>query len=89
MRWTIWERFDSIPRSEITNDYYEKFIEERINEWPHFTREEIEERIFKQPGITTTEEAFSHLKEIEFNSDNAFLLRGHPKIKNLKLSKNK
>ncbi len=89
LRWKIWERFSFVTRNEIPDNYYEQFVEERINEWPHFTHDEIEERVFKQPGIVTTKEAFSHLENIEFNSDNAFLLRGHPKIKDLKLSKNK
>lgn len=83
LKWEIWEQLGHNIRENIPNDYYEKFVNERIEEWPNFTIDDINNRVFKEKGISTYDEVFEHLKHIDYNYDNAFLLNGSPKVKRL------
>lgn len=76
LRWEIWERRGMVKRDSIPDDYYDKFVGERIAEWPYFTRDVLENRIFKN-GIVTENEVFDFLnsENFEFNSNNAFLVK--------------
>ena len=64
LKWELWEKHPIESRSHIPNDYYEKFIDARIAEWPYFTREVIEGRIFKVPGVVSFEDVLAepHLR---------------------------
>lgn len=75
LKWGIWKEQGIFKREEIPNDYYQQYVETRLNEWPHFTIEEIKERIFKEEDIFEFEEVFEFLQKIEYNDNNAFLLK--------------
>jgi hypothetical protein len=83
LRWQIWENFGSVSRREIPDNYHDEFVTARIKEWPHFTQEEIESRIFRPPGIVTEKEVFGPLEKLEYGHNNAFLLKKLPKVKRL------
>lgn len=85
LKWLIWEKYGRGLRQDIPNDYHEKYVEGKIAEWPFFTKEEIEKRVFKEPGIVDSKEVFEPLLHLDYNKKNAFLLKGQPKIKKLKL----
>lgn len=74
LRWEIWEKLGVFKRSSIPDDYYDLFIEDRINEWPEFSLEDINNRVFKEKNVVDQNEVFSFMNEIEFHNDNAFLL---------------
>ena len=75
LKYDIWLKFPVESRKDIPDDYYEKFVEEKINEWPYFTREVIAKRVYKPKNIVTEDEAFNHLENIKIDKNNAFLLR--------------
>ena len=82
LKWEIWESFEIESRKKIESDYYEKFIEKKISEWPFFTIEAIRKREYCPSSIVTEEEAFEHLDNINYNLKNAFLIKS--KIKQYK-----
>ena len=75
LKYDIWLKFPTESRKDIPDDYYEKFVEEKINEWPYFTREVIAKRVYRPPNIVTEDEAFNHLENVNIDKNNAFLLR--------------
>lgn len=78
------EKYPNAERSQITEDYYERFVEERIAEWPFITKEDIDKMVFKPKNIVTEEEVFAPIKNIK--QDTTFAER--VKIKVLKNSQN-
>ena len=80
LKFQLWEnnpeKFDDIidyyhilypdaSRESIIEDYYEKFVQERIDEWPFITKEDIDKMVFKPKGIVTEDEVFAPLKNIK------------------------
>ena len=59
------EKYPNAERSQITEDYYEKFVEERIAEWPFITKEDIDNMVFKPKTIVTEEEVFAPIRNIK------------------------
>ncbi len=72
--WKIWEHLGVEKRKDIPEDYYENFINERIEEWPQFTFEELMDRVYKKPGVVELEEIKESLQKVKVNKNNAFLL---------------
>lgn len=56
LKWQIWEQFNIELRANIPRDYYEKFVAERIAEWPFFTKEAIDKRVFKPSNMMSFED---------------------------------
>ena len=79
LKWEIWESFKVESREAITDDYYEKFIEKKISEWPFFTIGAIRKREYTPSSIVPEEEAFEHLNNINYNLNNAFLMKSKMK----------
>ena len=75
LKWDIWESVLPLERCKLDKNEFELFINERLKEWPNFTLEEFYERVFKPKNITSEKDAFSHLKEIDLDTDNAFLAK--------------
>ena len=65
----------SMRRDEIEKDYYQKFVEKRLAEWPYFNAEKIKKRTFIPSNIILNEDAFKHLSHLDIGSHNAFLAR--------------
>lgn len=73
-----WEIFEHVPKweySEIADDYYESYLQERISEWPGFTLEEVRGKEYKAKGEYSPDEVFAHLDNLIVSKENAFLLR--------------
>lgn len=49
LKWELWERLPVEKRSELPEDYWERFLEDRIREWPQFNMEIIRHREFRKP----------------------------------------
>lgn len=82
-----WEIFESLPiqeRSKI-GDYAQKnkeFADERLNEWfnnkenkPYYDMELVSHRTFKEKKYVSPKEAFEYFNNIDFNKNNAFMMR--------------
>lgn len=73
------DTWENISRSSIDQDYYERFLERRFNEWPYCSLDNIKSRMFDPRDITKETEVFAHLNEIEIGTHNAFLARTRKK----------
>lgn len=74
LKWEIWEYMPRFKRSELVGDEWDKYKEERYKEWPYFNDEYIDGLVFKPKGVVANNEAFAHVKKLEPNRNNAFLL---------------
>lgn len=73
LKWEIWEQYDLLSRRSIPSNYYDIFLEKRINEWPQFNLDIIRKREYKDKYITTREEAFAFEENLIPNPNNMFL----------------
>lgn len=58
LKWEIWEKFPIESRDSLPDDYYDKFVKEKIAEWPFLTKEDIDKRVFKPKNILTSEDVY-------------------------------
>lgn len=72
LKWEIWESESTLNRSEITADYWDDYVSDRLSEW-NFTYNQIEELIYKPKNIYKAQDVFVHLKNITPSSKTAFL----------------
>lgn len=72
LKWEIWESESTLNRSEITADYWDNYVSDRLSEW-NFTYNQIEELIYKPKNIYKAQDVFVHLKNITPSSKTAFL----------------
>ncbi|MBR1702339.1 MAG: 1-acyl-sn-glycerol-3-phosphate acyltransferase [Lachnospiraceae bacterium] len=75
LKWEIW-RQHSAKRSEIVEDEWENYCNDRCREWSEdFSREFLDEYIYKPKGVTTPAEAFAFMRSLKPCRENAFLFR--------------
>lgn len=72
LKWGIWET-EKIRRNDIDKEYWDKYVSDRFEEWPYFNLEYIDRLIYKPKDVTTKEEAYSFVKKMKPNKNNAFL----------------
>ena len=83
LKWEIMEKQPTLKRKDVSYNYMDEFQSEivgRCNYGYGFSLEDALSESFHDKNITTEGEAFTHLNNIEFNANNAFLLRGKSKI---------
>lgn len=73
LKWEIWETLPMEKRKNISSDYYNKFLKERISEWSRFNMEIINHREFRDKNITIPEEAFRFINDIHVSKNSMFL----------------
>ena len=64
LKWEIWESVPKLERSEVTLDYYEKFINDKIGEWPTLSLKDFNDTIYKDKNIVTEDEVFEPIKRL-------------------------
>lgn len=86
LKWEIWESRPMLPRGQIPNDYFDSFIDTRLREWHGFTYADVAARQFHPKEITSPDEAWAYLSDLQPNHNNAFLFRqrNHMQISNTK-----
>lgn len=65
LKWEIWETLPKEKRKDIPNDYYEKFLNDRISECAGFTLELIQGRMYKDKKDREIAEIKKDLREYE------------------------
>lgn len=85
LKYEIFENYPSIQiRKELASyeELKKKFIEEKLNEYknpqtkePYFTEEFIENRVYKEKGVTKPKDAFSYFSNIELNDKTKFMFQ--------------
>lgn len=75
LKWEIWERFQTIERSSLVDDYKEKFVDNILAEGGYsYTMEMIEDERYHDKAVTSPKEAFAFLKRLKPCWENAFLI---------------
>lgn len=64
LKWEIWESVPQLKRNEIPNDYYQKFINDKIGEWPTLTLEDFRAAVYRDKNEATIEEVFEPIKKL-------------------------
>lgn len=64
LRWEIWEYLPQEERNNLPNDYYKRFLEERIAEYDVFNMELINGRVYKDKTDREIKEIERHLKNL-------------------------
>lgn len=75
LKWKIYESVPMLEETDRNDEYFEQLVAQRMSEWKGFTLEEVKSKEYKDPNITSPEEAFEHLKHLNISKENAFLLR--------------
>lgn len=74
LKYEIWETVH-INRSELAENEWEQYIEERFKEWPYFNLNYIKGMIYYTKNVISQQEAFEFLDKLIPSSKNAFLFR--------------
>lgn len=78
LKWEILEKFPQTIRQELPEDYSKTFLESIMSETENgYTIEEIIRTRYKDNNIVIPEEAFSFLKDINYNDNNKFLFNNN------------
>lgn len=72
LRWQIWEKYGQTTRNKISWEAFNLELENAFNEYKQLDREYEQQVILKNED--SYEEVFKHLKTINYNINNAFLL---------------
>lgn len=64
LKWNIWEHIPHIRRSDIPPNYYEDLVDKRLSEFKGYTREVVNQRIFKTKAERELAEIERDLKNI-------------------------
>ncbi len=75
LKWDIWESVSPNVRSQMDENEFDKFINERLKEWPNFTLEEFYDRVFKPKNTQEEKNVFEYLKDLDIGTNNAFLAK--------------
>ena len=70
-----YEAWEQKKREEIGEDYYQKFVQKRLDEWPYFNLDIIKKRTFQPKDVVESTQVFEHLNYLDIDSRNAFLAR--------------
>ena len=73
LKWSIWNEEQCAKREELHPDLWEHYIDDRLAEWPGFSREHIAGLVYRPKGITDPLEAFTFMNNLIPNRENAFL----------------
>ena len=64
-KWYILEKYSLDERESLPSDYMETYMQARIDEWPHYTKDTFKERTYREKGVVSPDEAFAHLDKIK------------------------
>ncbi len=64
LKYNIWDKHSHMNRDDISDDYWEKFVDSELAKWPYATREMFEKRIFKPKDKVSADEVFAPIKRI-------------------------
>lgn len=73
LKWEIWESEKCLIRKELNGDEWEKYVEDRFNEWPYFNSQYIDGLVYKPKNVVEHDEVYAPLKKLIPNKNNAFL----------------
>lgn len=78
LRWEIWEKYNNELRKNVSLDAFKQKVESNYDEYEKMDRN-YEQSLILKDGINA-EEVFNHLKTLEYNKKNAFLIGKNKKM---------
>ena len=77
LKWEIWEKQGVVSRDTIPFGYQEKYVREKIAEWPYLSEQAIEKRIYHPTNMTNIEDVLSepiirNKKELESEKEKLY-----------------
>lgn len=63
LKWEIWESVAPLVRREIGDDYYQKFVQDKIGEW-NLEFEAFTNALYRDKNIVDAEEVFAPIKKL-------------------------
>ena len=73
LKWFIWDAEPCAQRRELHPDLWEHYIDDRLTEWPGFSREHIAGLVYRPRNITKPLAAFAFMDKLIPCRENAFL----------------
>ncbi len=73
LKWSIWESEPLSNRADCTENEWESYIDDRLMEWPGFSREHISGLVYRSKSIIEPAEAYSFMEDVIPSHENAFL----------------
>ena len=73
LKWDIWESVETMKRIQIPDDYFDKFIQDKIGEWPTLSLQDFTEAIYGNKEMASPEEVFRPIRELVYRKETAFL----------------
>lgn len=80
LKFEIWESKGIQKRSEIPNDYWEKYVEERLSEWPGYSMQEQIDSVYHPKEKLTQQQVEQDLKNLTLNDKNYFMFTNPNRI---------
>lgn len=77
LKWEIWESEPLAERAAMYGGEWDRFIAERLREWPDFNIDRIADSVYKPKGVVNYTEAFAFMDSLIPRRENAFLFRRH------------
>ena len=75
LKYEVWESTGKGDRRDFDSDYYERFVDQKLSEWPVYNRDIIEARTYREKGVTSANEVYQFTKKLIPKKENAFLIR--------------
>ena len=73
LKWEIWESVSMIERTSIADDYYEKFLEDKIGKWT-LALEDFEKGIYRNEENLPPDEVFEPIRKLANESKRKVLI---------------
>lgn len=81
LKYEIWEKKGITKRECLDNNYWEKYIEERLNEWPGYSMQEQIDSVFHPKYKQEQQKIIEDLETIRPNNNNQFMYIDESKMK--------
>lgn len=81
LKYEIWEKNGIVKRESIQVDYWKRYIEERLKEWPGYSMQEQIDSVYHPKYKIEYEQVKDDLKKVKPNENNQFMFIDDSKIK--------
>lgn len=80
LKYEIWEKKGVTKRESLEDDYWNKYVEERLNEWPGYSMQEQVDSVYHPKYKLEQQKVSEDLKKIKPNENNQFMFVNENKM---------
>lgn len=66
LKWEIWESLPITKREDLDENYFKKFVEERLAECSYIPKSVFKHRVYRDKNVVTEEDVFSFLYKADY-----------------------